>query len=83
MLRQDVVEAVEQGRFGVYAITTIDEGLEILTGAPAGERDADGRYPAASVNGRVEARLIGFSERLRALRADAERVSGGGEGDSR
>jgi len=69
MLRIDVVEAVAQGRFAVYPVSTIDEGIEILTGLPAGDRDADGRFPAGSINGRVEARLIGFSERIRALRS--------------
>jgi lon-related putative ATP-dependent protease len=69
MLRADIGEAAAHGRFGVYPIRTIDEGIELLTGTPAGERDADGCYPSGSVNARVEARLIGFSERLRALRA--------------
>ena len=72
MLRRDVVEAVEQGRFNVYAVATVDEGIERLTGVPAGERGADGRFPRESINGRVEARLIGYSERMRALRSDEE-----------
>ena len=72
MLRRDVVEAVEQGRFNVYAVATVDEGIERLTGVPAGERGADGRFPPKSINGRVEARLIGYSERMRALRSDEE-----------
>ncbi len=45
MLRQDVVEAVAAGQFAVYPITTIDEGIEVLTGLPAGEPGGDGRYP--------------------------------------
>ena len=69
MLRADVREAVAQGRFAVYPIASIDEGIEILTGTPAGERASDGGFPEGSVNARVEARLIGFSERLRALHA--------------
>ncbi len=69
MLRSDIREAVEQGRFAVYPITTIDEGIELLTTTAAGERGSDGRYPIGSVNERVESRLIGFSERLRTLRA--------------
>jgi predicted ATP-dependent protease len=72
MLRRDVVEAVEQGRFNVHAVATVDEGIERLTGVPAGERGADGRFPPESINGRVEARLIGYSERMRALRSDEE-----------
>jgi lon-related putative ATP-dependent protease len=57
MLRQEVVEAVAAGKFHVYAVETIDQGMEILTGLPAGERDASGVFPADSVNYRVEARL--------------------------
>jgi lon-related putative ATP-dependent protease len=70
MLRRDVVEAVEQGRFSVHAIASIDEGLEILSGIPAGERGEDGRFPPDSINDRVERRLVGFSKRLLALRAE-------------
>jgi lon-related putative ATP-dependent protease len=74
MLRADVREAVAQGRFAVYPITSIDEGIEIMTGTPAGERAADGHFPEGSVNARVEARLIGFSERLRALHARDDEI---------
>ena len=73
MLRQDVVDAARDGRFRIYPITTIDEGIEILTGVPAGERDAGGGWPAGSVNGRVAARLDAFADAARAAR------SGGGE----
>ena len=65
MLRDDVVEAVAAGRFRVWAVETIDEGVEVLTGVPAGERGADGRFPDGSINGRVEARLVGFAARRR------------------
>jgi lon-related putative ATP-dependent protease len=74
MLRADVREAVAQGRFAIYPIARIDEGIEILTGTPAGERSSDGRFPDGSVNARVEARLIGFSERLRALHAQNGKI---------
>lgn len=57
MLRHDVVAAVERGEFHIYAINTIDEGIELLTGVPAGVRGRTGKYPKNSVNGRVEARL--------------------------
>jgi predicted ATP-dependent protease len=65
MLKPEIVEAVRAGRFHVYAVHTIDEGLEILTGKPAGERDADGAFPPDSVNGRVQARLRGYADRIR------------------
>jgi lon-related putative ATP-dependent protease len=62
MLRADVVEAVAAGRFHVYAVRTVDEAIELLTGTPAGEPDAaTGAFPAASVNGRVAKRLREFA----------------------
>ncbi len=57
MLKREVVEAVEQQQFSIYPITTIDEGIALLTGATAGERDSAGDYPADSINGRVDRRL--------------------------
>ena len=61
MLRREVIEACEEGRFAIYPVGAIDEGLTLLTGFPAGERGADGRYPADSVNRRVEDRLRTFA----------------------
>lgn len=63
MLRKDVVEAVAEGKFKIFAVTTIDEGIEILTGVPAGERDESGKFPEGTVNQRVEARLIMLAEK--------------------
>ena len=57
MLREDVREAVDQGKFAIHAIRHIDEGLELLTGLQAGERDADGVFPEGSLNRLVEERL--------------------------
>ncbi len=57
MLREEVVDAVKEERFHVWAVRTVDEGIEILTGTPAGGRDAEGRFPEDSVNGRVARRL--------------------------
>jgi lon-related putative ATP-dependent protease len=67
MLRREVVEAVEAGRFQVYPVQSVDEALAILSGQPSGERDALGRFPAGSVNLRVEQRLAAFAERVRAF----------------
>jgi predicted ATP-dependent protease len=61
MLREDVIEACSAKRFAVYPISTINEGLALLTGLPAGERGADGRYPQGSINSRVEERLRSFA----------------------
>lgn len=63
MLRHDVVEAVEHGKFYIYPVETIDQGIELLTGIPAGEPDEAGNYPPDSLNGRVQARLAEFAEK--------------------
>ncbi len=65
MLREDVVQAVAKGKFQIYAVETIDEGIEILTGVPAGKRDKDGEFPYSSVNRAVEKRLERFSKDIR------------------
>jgi lon-related putative ATP-dependent protease len=69
MLRRDVIEAVRQGQFHIYAIDHVDQGLELLTGMPAGQRAPDGTYPADTVHGRVAARLRAFAKRMVELRA--------------
>ncbi|MCG6976433.1 MAG: AAA family ATPase [Acidiferrobacterales bacterium] len=62
MLRKDVVDAVDQGKFHIHAVDTIDEGIEILTGVPAGERDNKGDYPPESLNYSVEQKLAVMAE---------------------
>lgn len=63
MLRQDVVDAVEEGNFHVYAVETVNEGIELLTGMPAGESDEEGKFPEGTVNYLVEQRLIELAEK--------------------
>jgi predicted ATP-dependent protease len=65
MLRQDVVEAIREDKFHLYAIKTVDEGLEILTGHPAGKRRANGSYPESSVGYLVEKRLEELNQSMR------------------
>ncbi|MEO0079644.1 MAG: ATP-binding protein [candidate division WOR-3 bacterium] len=65
MLRRDVIEAVAKGKFHIYAVATIDEGIELLTGVQAGRPDAQGNYPADSVHGRVKARLRELAQLFR------------------
>ena len=67
MLRDDVVAACRGGKFHVYPVATIDEGIALLTGAEAGQRDGDGVFPDGSINARVESRLIAFAEQRRAF----------------
>jgi lon-related putative ATP-dependent protease len=65
MLRQDVVDAVEAGKFQVYPIETIDQGIEVLTGVAAGALGPDGTYPPGTINRRIDDRLIAFAEAAR------------------
>jgi predicted ATP-dependent protease len=65
MLREDVVEAVRQGQFHIYSAKTIDEGIETLTGVPAGDRQKDGTYPEDTINYLVDKKLKEMAERLK------------------
>jgi len=76
MLRPDVVEAVDKGRFHVFAVERIDDGIEILTGVAAGTRDADGNFPEGSINYLVEKKLVAWAE-LRRKAAESEKEEGG------
>ena len=65
MLREDVVTAVEEEKFHIYSVSTIDQGIEILTGVAAGVRDDEGKWTEGSINGLVEERIEELSEKLR------------------
>jgi hypothetical protein len=72
MLNDEVLEAVSQGRFHVYAMDSVEQGLEILTGVPAGQADNRGEYPEHSIFGRVQARLDAYGKaQLKNAEADA------------
>jgi len=66
MLSKDVVEAVRDGKFRVYAIKTVNDALEILTGLPAGERRTDWTYPEGTINFLVDKRLREMAKKLKA-----------------
>jgi predicted ATP-dependent protease len=70
VLSDEIVDAVRKGLFHVYAVRTIDEGIEVLTGVAAGARAADGTWPAGTVHALVEERLRAFAERSRASGTD-------------
>lgn len=72
MLRRDVVEAVEAGRFHVYPVETVDQGIEILTGLSAGKPDEAGTYPEGSINHRVKERLAELAEQRQAFGASGK-----------
>jgi lon-related putative ATP-dependent protease len=61
MLRQDIVDASAAGRFAIYPIGTIDEGIALMTGRQAGERSEHGAYPPGTINFMVEQRLLSFA----------------------
>jgi ATP-dependent Lon protease len=65
MLRKDVVEAVANNKFHIYPVSTIDQGIEILTGVKAGERKEDGTYDPGSVNYLVDEKLRDLAHRMR------------------
>ncbi len=67
MLRRDVVAAAEEGRFRVFPIDTVDQGIELLTGIPAGQPDAGGDYPEGTLNHRIAARLDVFAAKAAEL----------------
>ena len=71
MLDRDVVQAVEDGTFSVYAVDTVEEGIEILTGVQAGNRDPSGAFPAESVFGKVDERLRTMADVLKEYAAPA------------
>jgi predicted ATP-dependent protease len=75
-LRDDVVQAVHQGKFHIYPISTVDEGIAFLTGREAGELQEDGTYPQGTVHDLVNARL----EELAKEQGEEEKETEGGDG---
>ncbi len=73
MLKEDVAEAVKAGTFHVWSIETIDQGIEILTGVPAGEMREDGCYPEGSVNQLVDSRLRTMLENMKKFSAGPDK----------
>ena len=65
MLKEETVEAVKEGKFHIYSVKTVDEGIEILTGVKAGERRKDGTFEEGTVNYGVDKRLREMAEKLR------------------
>ncbi len=72
MLRADVRQAVADGQFHIWAVNTIDQGLELLTGVPAGELQEDGTYPDGTIHRRVADRLADIAEKLKPQPKTAE-----------
>jgi len=72
MLRDEVVEAVQDGKFHIYAVSTIDEGIALLTGKEAGEKMDDGFYPESTVNWAVQQKVWELAAKVRAFSSSEE-----------
>jgi lon-related putative ATP-dependent protease len=72
MLRKDVTDAVAERKFHVYRVWSVEEAIGILTGRPAGRPDPEGRYPAETVFGAVQAKLQAYFERSLRFRKELE-----------
>ena len=73
MLRKDIVAAVAEGKFHIYPVKTIDQGIEILTGVPAGEKKPDGAYPEGTVNFRVNKKLMDLAKSMKGFETPEEK----------
>jgi lon-related putative ATP-dependent protease len=71
MVRKDVVDAVQKGSFHIFAVKTIDEGIEILTGKAVGEMEPDGTYPEGTINALVDEKLKALAEGLKEFGEEA------------
>ena len=76
MLREDVVQAARDGQFHIWPVSTIDEGLYLLTGVPAGALDARGEYPAGTVHHAVMTRLQELATELKSFGEEHDRDDG-------
>jgi lon-related putative ATP-dependent protease len=77
MLKKDVVNAVENGKFHIYQVSTVEEGIEILTGVAAGTPDEDGNFPEGTVYRKVQEKLKRYLERSLKIKKEL-----GDEGDT-
>jgi hypothetical protein len=72
MLAEKVIKAVAADQFHIYPVETVDQGIEILTGIPAGERDESGNFPKGMINQRVETRLAALSDKWQLFNTPAK-----------
>ena len=79
MLRPDVVAAVTDAKFHVYAVDTVEQGIELLTGQSAGHRTSSGDFPEGSINAAVELQLRSFAQTRKAFGKDDVGESSEGE----
>lgn len=72
MLRHDVIEAVKKGKFHIYAVDTIDDGIEILTGIKAGKRLPNGKFEPGSIHDRVDQKISEYARRWKEIERAGE-----------
>jgi predicted ATP-dependent protease len=72
VLREDVVDAARKGEFHIYGVSTIDEGVEVLTGVPAGQPQDDGEHPEGTVHRPIVSRFKELTRNARQLRKQDE-----------
>jgi len=70
MLKQEVIDAMKAGKFHIYPVSTIDEGIEVLTGVQAGVLDKDGKYPVGTINRLVQDTLANMAEKSKEYREE-------------
>jgi predicted ATP-dependent protease len=73
MLREDVVEAIRDGKFSIYSVESVDEGIEVLTGVPAGKRLEGGKFEGSSINDRAQKRLEQLARVMREFGKEKEK----------
>jgi predicted ATP-dependent protease len=79
MLRNDVVEAIRDGTFHIFPIKHVDEGIELLTGIPAGALDANHLYPEDTINAKVQQKLAEMATNMSRFLQGGEQ---GGRGEA-
>ncbi|MBW1697130.1 MAG: AAA family ATPase [Deltaproteobacteria bacterium] len=72
MLKQEVIDSVKDGRFHIWAINTVEEGIEILTGMEAGKLQPDGTYPEGTLFRKVDERFLEMAELVRRFGKEEE-----------
>ena len=72
MLKKDVIDAVKQNKFHIYRVSSVEDGIEILTGMPAGKPDKMGIYPAGTVYGAVQKKLKYYQQRYQKIKKESE-----------
>jgi hypothetical protein len=72
MLKKEVVDAVRKKKFHVYKVSTVAEGIEILTGVPAGKPNKKGMYPEGTVYGAVQQKLKEYIKQSEKLKKELE-----------